>query len=142
MAPKDIKSSKIDKLVSTKISTLRISKGMTRKELAKGINVTQQQVLKYEHGIDRISAGRLMLVAQVLSKDISYFFDGADSLYKEDIEDTSYNNYRSYNDNTNYGDDKIYSDDKTYREDRNYSKNVLMCNNLGVGVFCNGRKFE
>jgi transcriptional regulator with XRE-family HTH domain len=85
MTRRDAQTARIDQFVSGQISSLRISKGMTRKELAEDINVTQQQLLKYEHGIDRISAGRLMLIAKALSKDVSYFFEGFDCLDEENI---------------------------------------------------------
>jgi len=40
------------------------------------IGVTYQQAHKYERGINRVSAGRLFEVAQVLGVPVSYFFDG------------------------------------------------------------------
>jgi transcriptional regulator with XRE-family HTH domain len=40
------------------------------------IGVTYQQTHKYERGINRISAGRLYEIAQVLKVPVSFFFDG------------------------------------------------------------------
>jgi len=45
-------------------------------ELADLIGVTYQQAHKYERGINRVSAGRLYEIAQVLSVPVGYFFDG------------------------------------------------------------------
>jgi transcriptional regulator with XRE-family HTH domain len=42
------------------------------------IGVTYQQAHKYERGINRVSAGRLYEIAQVLSVPIGYFFEGLD----------------------------------------------------------------
>jgi len=50
--------------------------GLTQQQLADLIGVTYQQAHKYERGINRVSAGRLFEVAQVLSVPVSYFFDG------------------------------------------------------------------
>ena len=52
--------------------------GLTQQQLAELIGVTYQQAHKYERGINRVSAGRLFEVAQVLSVPVSYFFDGLD----------------------------------------------------------------
>ena len=49
--------------------------GLTQQQLADLIGVTYQQAHKYERGINRVSAGRLFEVAQVLGVPVSYFFD-------------------------------------------------------------------
>jgi transcriptional regulator with XRE-family HTH domain len=49
--------------------------GLTQQEMAEMIGVTYQQAHKYERGINRISAGRLHAVAQVLGVDIGFFFE-------------------------------------------------------------------
>ena len=40
------------------------------------VGVTYQQTHKYEHGINRVSAGRLYEIAQALAVPLDYFFDG------------------------------------------------------------------
>jgi transcriptional regulator with XRE-family HTH domain len=45
--------------------------------------VTFQQVQKYEKGTNRISAGRLQRIAEVLSVPVSFFFEGADDSRKQ-----------------------------------------------------------
>jgi len=40
------------------------------------IGVTYQQAHKYEHGVNRVSAGRLFEIARVLSAPITYFYEG------------------------------------------------------------------
>jgi transcriptional regulator with XRE-family HTH domain len=44
--------------------------------MAEMIGVTYQQAHKYERGINRISAGRLFEIAQVLGVPVSFFFEG------------------------------------------------------------------
>ena len=66
----------VDRHVGARIRERRIMLGLTQQQLADLIGVTYQQAHKYERGINRISAGRLYEIAQVLSVPIGYFFDG------------------------------------------------------------------
>jgi transcriptional regulator with XRE-family HTH domain len=66
----------VDRYVGARIRERRIMLGLTQQQLADLIGVTYQQAHKYERGINRVSAGRLFEVAQVLSVSVSYFFDG------------------------------------------------------------------
>jgi transcriptional regulator with XRE-family HTH domain len=50
---------------------------MSQTELAKKLGVTFQQVQKYEKGVNRVGAGRLARIAEVLGVPISFFFEGA-----------------------------------------------------------------
>jgi transcriptional regulator with XRE-family HTH domain len=68
----------IDRYVGARIRERRIMLGLTQQQLADLIGVTYQQAHKYERGINRVSAGRLYEVAQVLSVPVNYFFDGLD----------------------------------------------------------------
>src|SRR5271169_6104238 len=64
----------IDRHVGARVRERRIMLGLTQQQLADLIGVTYQQAHKYERGINRVSAGRLFEVAQVLSVPVSYFF--------------------------------------------------------------------
>src|SRR5437867_10430456 len=66
----------IDRHVGARIRERRIMLGLTQQQLADLIGVTYQQAHKYERGINRVSAGRLYEIAQVLSVPVGYFFDG------------------------------------------------------------------
>src|SRR5207253_6079429 len=68
----------IDRHVGARIRERRIMLGLTQQQLADLIGVTYQQAHKYERGINRVSAGRLYEIAQVLSVPIGYFFEGLD----------------------------------------------------------------
>ena len=63
----------IDIVIGQKIKERRERLGMSRKELAKAIYVTQQQIAKYERSANRISVSSLVLVANRLKKKICYF---------------------------------------------------------------------
>jgi transcriptional regulator with XRE-family HTH domain len=66
----------IDRHVGSRVRERRIMLGLTQQQLADLIGVTYQQAHKYERAINRVSAGRLFEIAQVLSVPVSYFFDG------------------------------------------------------------------
>src|SRR5690242_5585321 len=57
----------IDRHVGARVRERRIMMGLTQQQLADLIGVTYQQAHKYERGINRVSAGRLYEIAQVLT---------------------------------------------------------------------------
>lgn len=65
-----------DRHVGARIRERRIMLGLSQQQMADLIGVTYQQAHKYERGINRISAGRLYEIAQVLGVPVSYFFEG------------------------------------------------------------------
>ena len=65
-----------DRHVGDCIRERRIMLGYSQQQMADLIGVTYQQPHKYERGINRISAGRLYEVAQVLGVPVGYFFEG------------------------------------------------------------------
>ncbi|WP_337998297.1 helix-turn-helix transcriptional regulator [Oleispirillum naphthae] len=65
-----------DKHVGSRIRERRIMLGLSQQQMANMIGVTYQQAHKYERGINRISAGRLYEIAQVLGVPVSFFFEG------------------------------------------------------------------
>ena len=67
---------KVDQYVGAKIYNLRLAQGYSRKQLSELINVSNQQLHKYEIGINRICLGRLMMIAKALSEDVKYFYEG------------------------------------------------------------------
>ena len=53
----------------------RLALGLTQTKVAKAINVTFQQIQKYEKGINGVSSVRLLQLASYLKVPINYFFD-------------------------------------------------------------------
>ena len=76
----------IDVHVGKRIKTLRLVRGWTQEELAKSVDLSFQQVQKYERGSNRVSAGRLYELAKALNVPIQYFFD---EYHEESSESTS-----------------------------------------------------
>ena len=60
----------IDTRIGRRIRIERTAKGMTQSALGDAIGVTFQQIQKYEKGKNRIGAGRLVAIANVL--DVSF----------------------------------------------------------------------
>ena len=69
----------IDVEVGGRIRTRRLLLGMNQQALADALDLTFQQVQKYEHGANRVSASRLTAMAKILAVPISYFFDDLQS---------------------------------------------------------------
>ncbi|MEH6474448.1 MAG: helix-turn-helix transcriptional regulator [Sneathiella sp.] len=66
----------IDCRVGNRLRVLRVRKGMTQEDVAKKLLMSYQQVQKYETGANRISAGILYVIADMLDVEVSYFFEG------------------------------------------------------------------
>ncbi len=80
------KTHHIENHVGQKIRERRTMLGLTQQQLADLIGVTYQQAHKYERGINRISAGRLYEIAQVLKVAVGYFYEGLDEEDDTEIE--------------------------------------------------------
>ena len=79
-----------------KLRMRRLSLGLTQTKVAEAINVTFQQIQKYEKGTNGVSSNRLMQLSSYLKVPITYFFE----------------DFRNYNDIKNPQEDN---------EDLNYS---------------------
>lgn len=69
----------IDCHVGARVRMRRLMVGISQSKLAEALDVTFQQVQKYEKGMNRIGASRLQALAHVLQVPPSYFFEGAPS---------------------------------------------------------------
>ena len=68
-----------NKHLGNKLKLRRLALGLTQTKVAKAINVTFQQIQKYEKGTNGVSSNRLMQLSQFLKVPIIYFFED----YKE-----------------------------------------------------------
>ena len=65
----------VDVHVGKRVRLRRTLLGMSQEQLGASLNITFQQVQKYERGANRISASRLWDISQILDVQIRYFFD-------------------------------------------------------------------
>jgi transcriptional regulator with XRE-family HTH domain len=80
VSPHQRSATVLDQFVSRQLKLLREQQGLSQVSLAEMMGISFQQLQKYERGINRISAGRLFELSQLLGVDISYFFQGAEPL--------------------------------------------------------------
>ena len=73
----------IDIEVGNRICIERKAKGLSQTALANKLGVTFQQVQKYEKGVNRVGAGRLTKIAEVLGITVGTFFIGKEVLDTE-----------------------------------------------------------
>lgn len=66
----------VDVHVGAKIRQRRTMLGVSQEKLADSLDLTFQQIQKYETGRNRVSASRLYEIGEILDTDISHFFDG------------------------------------------------------------------
>ena len=64
-----------NKHLGVKLKLRRLALGLTQTKVAKAINVTFQQIQKYEKGINGVSSIRLLQLSNYLKVPINYFFD-------------------------------------------------------------------
>ena len=79
-----------------KLRMRRLSLGLTQTKVAEAINVTFQQIQKYEKGTNGVSSSRLMQLSDFLKVPITYFYE-------------DYKDYKPTDETTNDGDDLNYS---------------------------------
>lgn len=64
----------VDIHVGKKLRSIRLVRGIVQENLGKMVNLTTQQIQKYEKGQNRISASRLYEFSVILNVPITYFF--------------------------------------------------------------------
>jgi transcriptional regulator with XRE-family HTH domain len=66
-----------DKHVGNRVRMRRMMLGMSQEKLGDALDLTFQQVQKYEKGTNRIGASRLQVIANTLQVPVEFFFEGA-----------------------------------------------------------------
>lgn len=72
----------VDVHVGRKLKQIRTTRRMSQTDVAKQLDLSFQQIQKYEIGSNRIAASRLYELSRILDVSTSYFFEG---LQEEDI---------------------------------------------------------
>lgn len=68
----------VDAIIGARIRARRSLLGMSQERLGELINLTFQQVQKYERGVNRVSGSTFIKIAQALSCHVAIFFEGLD----------------------------------------------------------------
>lgn len=76
----------VDVEVGHRIRIQRLAKGLSQTALANQLGVTFQQVQKYEKGVNRVGAGRLTKIAEVLGVPVGTFFNGSQEIAEIDTD--------------------------------------------------------
>ena len=111
--------------IGSKLRMRRLALGLTQTKVAQAINVTFQQIQKYEKGTNGVSSNRLMQLSHFLKVPIIYFFE-------------DYKDFKNIN-----------SGELTNNEDLNYSFLTRTFSSLSKGqkdkifqILSNTSKFE
>jgi len=72
----------IDTHVGQRLKARRVGLRISQSEIGKALDVTFQQIQKYENGANRIGASNLYRLAQALNVEVSYFFEDLPSASK------------------------------------------------------------
>ena len=70
------RTKRIDAHVGERIRLRRTEAGLTQEQLANALDISYQQIQKYETGANRVSAGRLLEIARTLGVEVGDFFEG------------------------------------------------------------------
>ena len=73
-SPKPKSATDADRTIGGRIAALRVAQGLSQTNLGQAIGVSFQQVQKYEKGRNRIGAGRLQAIADLLKVPVDTFF--------------------------------------------------------------------
>ena len=112
-----------NKHLGSKLKLRRLSLGLTQTKVAKAINVTFQQIQKYEKGTNGVSSIRLLQLSNYLKVPINYFF--------EDYSEYLINIERSKEGHTNVNYNFLV---KLFSE-LNYDQKIKLSKNLELGSF-------
>ncbi len=69
----------IDVHVGSRVRLRRMILGLSQEALGKSLGLTFQQVQKYEKGVNRVGASRLLELARLLDVPIQFFYDEYDA---------------------------------------------------------------
>ena len=84
--------------LGSKLRMRRLALGLTQTKVAQAINVTFQQIQKYEKGTNGISSLRIMQLGKILKVPVIYFFED----YPEYSEDMKFNKDNIEEEDLNY----------------------------------------
>jgi transcriptional regulator with XRE-family HTH domain len=103
---RDSRNLRLSKYIGARLKERRLIKGITQTQLGDMLNVSFQQIQKYERGANCVNANRLLEFAVCLGVSINYFFEGFPEYekhqgnYKKNVPDAL--------NSINEGDERLY----------------------------------
>ena len=73
----------LDIYIGRRLRERRIELGMSQQELAAELGLSRQQVQKYEHATDRVSASRLFHISNILDVALPFFFESCQKVVED-----------------------------------------------------------
>lgn len=68
-------STQIDKSIGKRIQLKRKEKGLSAEKMSELLDISQQQISRYERGVNKINVAHLVEIANLLQTPIDYFFE-------------------------------------------------------------------
>lgn len=68
----------VDYHVGRRLRELRNKNRLSQQKLGEMLDITFQQIQKYEKGVNRICASRLYEISKLLGEDVSFFYENLD----------------------------------------------------------------
>jgi transcriptional regulator with XRE-family HTH domain len=72
-----------DKYIGQRICARRLQLGLSQNDLGEALEISFQQIQKYEKGVNRVSAATLIAIANVMEVEPAHFYQGAPGLSKK-----------------------------------------------------------
>lgn len=77
----------VDIHVGKRLKQIRTLRRMSQTDVAKRLNLSFQQIQKYEIGSNRVAASRLFELSRILDVPTSYFFEGLADTAPAEVQD-------------------------------------------------------
>ena len=78
-----------DVYVGSRVRARRLGLRISQTKLGEAVDVSFQQVQKYENGTNRMGASRLYAIAKTLGVKVAFFFEGIEDLENDSFKDMS-----------------------------------------------------
>jgi transcriptional regulator with XRE-family HTH domain len=78
------RSDREDVEIGQRIRAVRVARCVSQNSLGTSLGVSFQQVQKYERGVNRVSAGRLQKIAEMLETPVMFFYGEPGPRKKQD----------------------------------------------------------
>jgi transcriptional regulator with XRE-family HTH domain len=73
----------IDKHVGARVRGRRMGMRLSQTKLGQTVDVTFQQIQKYENGSNRIGASNLYKISKTLGVDVGFFYEGVENAFTD-----------------------------------------------------------